>query len=197
MLAALELVQRRRRRALVAHEAVRVVLEHRHAALRRELDDALAARGRKRPSARVLEGRDRVDEARLPGVERLRQRVGVEPLVVHRHRHGLGSEAGEDLQRPVVRRRLDEDAAWAFRQQLLRVEDEALKAAVGDDDARRLDSMPRAEPLPQRPVAAAGAVREHRRVAFDRSAGAIGEQLRVEALGRRRASAQRKSCESP
>ena len=108
-LAALELEQRRRRLAFEAHETVRIVLEHEQVVRLRDLDDAAAALLRERPAAGVLEGGDRVEEHRLLALgERLLERFGIEPFVVHRERHDLRAETREDLQRPVVRRRLDE-----------------------------------------------------------------------------------------
>ena len=83
---ALELEQRGRRLPFVADEAVRVVLEHRQPVLGGQLGDAPAPLGRERAAARVLEGRDRVEEADGPVRELARERVGIEPLVVHRHR---------------------------------------------------------------------------------------------------------------
>jgi hypothetical protein len=164
---------------------------------RGELDDALAPRSRERPAARVLERRNRVDEARRPRSELASERIGVEPLVVHRQRHDFRAEPREDLQRPVVGGRLDEHAPGSLGQELLRVEDEALEAAIGEEDPARIDFVPTAEPLPQRRVTPAGAVGEHRRVAFDRRAGAIGEQLRVEALRGGRSAGERDHARHP
>ena len=62
--AARQVEQRRQRLALVAHEAVRIVLEHQQVVLGRQLGDAAPAIDRQRAAARVLEGRDQVEERR-------------------------------------------------------------------------------------------------------------------------------------
>ena len=128
-----ELVQARRRLALVADEAVRVVLEQRQVVGLRELDDAASAFQRERPAARVLERRDRVEERDVAAPAELPlERVGVEALVVHRQRDHLGAFPREDLQRPVVGRALDEHTTGPARELLGRVEDEALQPARRD-----------------------------------------------------------------
>ena len=142
----------------------------------RPLGDAPAALFGERAPARVLEGGDRVEERRaIARREGLLERVDHEPVVVHRQSDDLGAEASEDLQRPVVRRRLDEHPG-AGPDELLGQEHEALERAARDDDSRGLDAMARRDPLAERPVAAARAVREDRRaVALDRRPRAIGE----------------------
>ena len=106
---------------------------------------------RERPAARVLEGRDRVEEADRAVREVASERVGIEPLVVHLHRANLGAEAGEELQRPVVGRRLDEDAARPRLEELLGVEEEALERAGGEQHSAGIDPVPCREQLAQRP----------------------------------------------
>ena len=50
-----------------------------------ELDETLPSLGAQRAAARVLKGRDRVEEGGFRTVrERLRERVELEPFVVHR-----------------------------------------------------------------------------------------------------------------
>src|SRR5205814_5092823 len=108
--------------------------------------------------ARVLERRDRVQEGRLRALgERLLERLREQPLVVHREADDVCAEAGEDLQRPVVGRRLDEYPRPG-PDELLGEEDEALQRAARDDDAPRLDAVALGDPLAQGRVAAAGAV---------------------------------------
>ena len=59
-------------------------------------------------------------------------------------------------------------------------------------DAAGLDAVPLGEPLAQRRVAAAGAVGEDRlAVALERRAGAVGELLDRQALGRGDAAGER------
>ncbi len=104
-----------------------------------DLDETRATIRRKRPPARVLERGNRVQERRsldAPpelGVER----VGIDSLVVHLEPHDLDSLARQDLQRTVVARRLDQHPAGHSRELLRGVEDEALEAADGEDDALR------------------------------------------------------------
>ena len=87
------------------------------------------------------EGRSRL------GCELGLERVGVEALVVHRQRDDLDTLAREDLQRAVVARRLDEHSPGRARELLRRVEDEALKPADRENDARRLDAVACGDPL--------------------------------------------------
>ena len=172
--------------ALVSDEPVRVVLEHEQLALAGELCKPAAPIERERPAARVLERRDRVEEGEIP----LRQLVGEKTLLVHRHRDDFGAEPREDLERPVVGRRLDEDALAAG--ELLGEEHETLERPARDDDTSRLDAVPLGEPLAQRAVAAAGAVAEDRAaVALERSPGALREFLDGEALRRGDAAGER------
>src|SRR5204862_4562969 len=130
---------RRRRGALEADEAVGIVLEHEQVALARELDEAMSPLGRERTAARVLKGRDRVEERRLRAcVERLSERVEIEAVVVHRDGDHVGAASGEQLQRSVVRRLLDEHARTG---KAVGEERESLQRAVRDENARRLDAM--------------------------------------------------------
>ena len=64
VLAAVERVERRQRLALVAQQAVGIVLEHEDLALLGDLDQPAAAIQGHRHAGRVLERRDRVDELR-------------------------------------------------------------------------------------------------------------------------------------
>ena len=177
-LAALELVQRRRRFPLVADEAVRVVLEHGQALARDDLGDAPPPLLAERAPTRVLEGRDRVQERRRFGPARqlVLERVGIEPFVVHRERDDLGALPREDLQRAVVARRFDEDTAGTAREELGRIEHEAEEPAHREHDAVRPDAVARADPFAKRPVAAGRAVREDARPDSQRDiASALGE----------------------
>ena len=54
--------------------------------------------------------------------------------MIHRERDDLDPFAREDLQRPVVRRALDEDAAGPALEGLGRVEHEAQQPADGQHD---------------------------------------------------------------
>ena len=136
--APLELEQAGRRLALVAHEAVRIVLEHRQLVLSRDLDDLAAPLAGERPPARILEGRNRVQERRpLASAAQLgNERVRDETLLVHLERYDLGALARENRERAVVRGRLDEHAAGAPGELLRCVEGEALQPSGRQHDAR-------------------------------------------------------------
>jgi hypothetical protein len=190
--ASFQLEDRRQCRSLVAHEAVRIVLQYEQLVFSCELCDAPAALLGERSAARVLKGRDRVEEGGLLALgQRGLERVEVEAVVVHRQADDVGAEAREDLQRPVVRWRLHEDTR-PFPDELLGEEHEALERAARDDDACRLDAVPRRDPLTERRIAAAGAVREHRgAVGLDRGARAVGELGDGKAFGRRNPARKR------
>ena len=149
-----------------------------------ELDDPAATLRRERAAARILEGRDRVEKGRRVAVAQGGlERVGVEPLVVHRDEHDLGAELPQDLERTVVGRLLDEDAPAA--RQPLGEEDEALQRAVAEQHARGLDAVALRDPRAQRRVAATRPVGEDRlAVALDRRARAVGDLLDRQAFGR-------------
>ena len=155
-----------------------------------ELGDPAAALLGERPPARILERRDRVEERDVAAARKLGgQRVGIEPLLVHRQRHDVRPGLGEQLQRPVVGRPLDEDASRPAREQLGGVEDEPLQPAARDRDPGRGHAVALAEQLPQRAVATAGAVGEDRRpVALERRPRAVGDQVGREAFGGGRAA---------
>src|SRR5207244_11467388 len=75
--------------------------------------------------------------------------------------------------------------AGARLHELLDEEDEPLERAARDDDARRLDAVPRRDPLTQRRVAAARTVGEDGLpVALDRRARAVRELGDGKAFGR-------------
>ena len=136
---ALERMDPRGRLALVPDEPVGVVLSV-EVVTCGEVCDPPAALGAEGAAARVLEGRDRVEEGDVAAPLELRlERIRVETLVVHRQRDRLDTAPAEELQRAVVRRRLDEDAPRAPLQLGRRVEVEALQAAGGDEhgSARR------------------------------------------------------------
>src|SRR5262249_46000529 len=158
-------------------EPIRIVLEDEQIALARELDEALPALERQRAPARILEGRDRVQERRLTA----RKLVGNETVVVHPRADDLGAEPAKDLDRTVVRRRLDERrgaGGWGRP----REDHDARERAARDNDARRLRPVPSRDPLAQRAVAAAGAVREDDlAVTRDRLARAIGQLVHRQA----------------
>ena len=161
--------------------------------LARQLDEPRAPLHAERPSGRVLEGRDRVEERDVAAAAKLGfERVEVEALVVHRQRYDLDAFAREDLQRPIVGRRLHEDATGLPQELRGNVEDEALEPAGRDEDAARLNVVTRCERLPQRPVAAARPVRENRRpVALESRTRTVGDERRIEAFGRRSAARKR------
>src|SRR5213595_1770674 len=112
--------------------------------------------------------RDRVQEGRLVALcKRALERVDLEAVVVHRQTDDVGTEPRQDLQRAVVRRRLDEHSG-SGPDELLDQEHESLQGAARDDDPRRLDAVPLGDPLAKRAVAPARAVRENgRAVALD------------------------------
>src|SRR6266511_3658005 len=111
MVSSLELEKRRLRLALEANEAIRVVFEHEELVCARNLDDPPPPRRRERAAARILKGRDRVEKRRFGTItEGGFERVGVESLVVHVERYDLRAELAQDLQRPVIRRPLDQHA---------------------------------------------------------------------------------------
>ena len=130
--------QRRRRLALVADEAVRVVLEHGHA-VRARPARRRAADARSRACARSGSGRSGSCRGSSSRPRRARARARPGRALPRPSRTGTTSapSRGEDLQRPIVGRRLDEHAARALGEQLLGVEDEALQPAVRDDHAGR------------------------------------------------------------
>jgi hypothetical protein len=141
--AAVKRPQRRQRVALVAQEAVRVVLEHQQLALVRDLDEALAPRQRQRHAGRVLEVRDRVDELRAPALaveplEHLLERVDAHAVAVHLDLHDVGLVGGERRYRAGVCRRLGDDhVAWV--DQRLADEVDHLLAAGRDQHVRGVD----------------------------------------------------------
>ena len=148
---------------------------------RRRAGDALAERS----AARVLEGRDRVEERDVAAARELRlERVGVEPLVVHLDGDDLDALPAEELQRPIVGRPFDEDAPGSARELRGGVEDEALQPARREEDPAGVDPVTLPEQLSQRPVAPTRAIGEDRpTVTLERLAGAVREQLGVEAGG--------------
>src|SRR5204863_5934633 len=124
----------------------------------------------------------------------VRQLVGDEAVLVHRDADDLGAEAGEDLGGPVVRRRFDGHSR-AGLDELLGKEDDALRRAARDHDARGLDTVPLGEPLAQRSVAPSGAVAEDRpAVALERRARAFSELLDGKALGSGDSAGERDHC---
>ncbi len=107
-------------------------------------------------------------------------------------RDDLDPVAGEDLERTVVARRLDEHAPRPARELLGGVEDEPLEAADREDDAPGGDAVPLRDPLPKRRVAAARAVREDPgAVALRHRVRALGELRGRDQLGRRGAASER------
>src|SRR5207244_4704340 len=118
-------------------------------------------------------------------------RVRHETLVVHLDGNDLRAEPGEDLERPIVRRRLDENTC-AGPDELLGEEDEALQRSARDHDLRGLDAVSLGEQLAQRAVAAAGAVAEDRAaIALDCRARALRELLDGETLRSRDTTGKR------
>jgi hypothetical protein len=151
--------------------------------LGRKLGDAASPLRRERPPAWVLKGRNRVEERRAAARELILERIDVEPILVLRDPDDVRTEAAQDLQRAVVGRRLDEEAALAG--EAAREEDEALERAIREQNPRRIDAVPLAEPGAKRRVPATRAVRQDRPpVALDHGARAVGELLDGEALGR-------------
>ena len=113
-----------------------------------KLHNPAATLGPEGPPARVLEGRDHVEERRArPARKLLGERVDVDALVVLRDGDDLGAQRVQDLQRPVVGRRLHQDALPVSREQLGQ-EDEALERSVRDDDPSGLDAVSLGDPCP-------------------------------------------------
>jgi hypothetical protein len=142
-LAAVERAQRRQRRALVAQQAVRVVLEHEQLALGGDLDEAAPAWQGHRHAARVLERRDRVDELRpaalaLEAVERLLEQVDAHPVVVHVDLHDVGLVGAEGGHGARVGRRLGDDDVARVDERLADEVDDLL-AARRDEDVLGVD----------------------------------------------------------
>ena len=124
----------------------------------------------------------RVEEPGCPPRQAPPRARRVEAFLVHRHRDDLRSELAEELERPVVRRLLDEHARVAA--EALREEDEALEPAVRDEHALALDSVAFGDPVAERLVAARRAVREDRPpVGEERGARALGKLVDRQALG--------------
>src|SRR5665811_535259 len=168
-------------------------IRDRQVVLLRQFDDAPAALDRERAPARILEGGDRVEESRLgPALQLALERLGVEPLVVHRYRAHLDTVIAQNQERTVVARRLDQHAAAdAAPEELLGQVDETLQRAVGEQDLARIDRVALAQPLPQWCVAEPGAVRENAgSVALDRALGTVGQQLDGKAFRRRSAASE-------
>ena len=161
-----------------------------------ELGETPAALGAERAAARVLEGGDRVQERDRSVASQLGgERVEVETLLVHRQRDDLGPLPRKDLQRSVVRGALDEHASGTTLELERGVVRESLQAADREEDALWPDAVPRGQELAQRAVAAARAVRENRlSVALEGHGRAVGEERRVETLGRRGAARERDRC---
>ena len=156
-----------------------------------------AAGGPCRSCGRTGSGRsDRVEERHRAALRELGlQRVQVEPLIVHRERHHLGALTREDLQRPVVRRPLDEHAARPHGELDGGVEDEALQPTRRQIDPAGLDPVPLREHLPERAVATTRAVRQHRDpIPVEHRAGTVGDQGRVEAFRGRSAAGKGDRC---
>ena len=158
--------------------------------LRGQLGDPAAALDGQRAAAGILEGRDQVEERGVAGGQLALERLEVEAVIVGRDRDDVGAELPEDLQRPVVGRLLDEHAA--ARGEPLRQEHEPLQRAVRQEDASRVDVVPRSDPLAQRLIAGRRPVGEDRvPVPLDRGAGAVGELGDREAFGRGDAAGER------
>ncbi len=106
--------QRRRRLARVGELAVHVVLDEHEVLAPRQLEQAQAARRGQTHAGRVVVGRDGVEQARAPSrrpdlADGRVQRVHVETLRVQRHADDVHRVVGDDAQRQVVGRALDED----------------------------------------------------------------------------------------
>ena len=83
-----------------------------------------------------LESSARVSASRVAAV--------IEAVVVHRDGDHVGAASGEQLQRSVVRRLLDEHARTG---KAVGEERESLQRAVRDENARRLDAVTIGDPL--------------------------------------------------
>ena len=188
-LSPLELEQRRRRGALVADEAIGIILQYGQVVLARKLDEAVPPLGAERSPTRVLEGWDRVEERRLVSAgERLLERGRFQAVGGQGVRGDLDAVGGQDLQRAVVGRRFDEHPP---RAKPLSEEHHALQRAVGDQHASGIDTVALADPLAQRLVAADRPVRQDgRAVTLDGRACTVRELLDGDALVRRVASGE-------
>src|SRR4029453_430945 len=121
---ALERVEGRRRSTFVADEPVRIVLEDVELVGAAELADAPAPLRAERAAARVLERRDRVEERHVAASRQLGlERIRLQALLVHLEGDDVGALPAEELQRAVVRRRLDEHPAGSTDELDGRVED--------------------------------------------------------------------------
>ena len=136
------------------------------------------------------------NEAGGPSRELRLESVDVEALLVERDPVHVGAEVGEQLERPVVGRRLDEDAPP--RHELSGEEREALERAVREHDAVGVDAVAFGDPGPEWPVAARGAVVQDRAaVALDRGAGTVGELRDGKQLRPRNAARERDRLHGP
>jgi hypothetical protein len=102
---------RRHRRRVEAEQAVRVVLEDHQPGRLADREDLVAAVLGEARAGRVVEVRHGVEELaplarRAHRGDRLAQRLGHEPVLVHRDVHDLGLVGREGAERPDVRRRL-------------------------------------------------------------------------------------------
>ena len=198
---AVERAQRRQRVALVAQEAVGVVLEDEQLALGGDLHEAPAARERHRHAAGVLERRDGVDELRAPAlglqaVERRLELVDEHPVAVHRDLHDVGLVGGERRDRAGVGRRLGDDDVAGIDERLADEVDDLLAAGrdedVGGVDLRALRGHHLDDRLAHAPEPLGGRVLQRlgRRLGGD-AAHELGEQLRREARRVRLSAGQR------
>ena len=191
-LAAVELVQRRRRGARPAQETVGIVLDDHDVVLLGELEDALAALERHRGAARVLEVRDHVEEGGRLALELGRQRIGVDAVAVDRNADDVRARALEDQDAAIVGGRLDQHALRRrAREQHVGDERERLERAVGADDALRRGAVARADPAAQTGMPARGVRERHRRLPLHRRRERAAHVVDGEHVGARHATRER------
>jgi hypothetical protein len=104
-------------------EPVRVVLEHEDLVRTADLEDLGPPLGGERHAGRVVEVRDRVQELDAPPLaaqvrDRLAQRLGDEPVLVHRDVHDARLVRPEHAHRTDVARRLGEHDVAGVEEQL-------------------------------------------------------------------------------
>ena len=153
VVAAVELVERRQRLALVAQQPVGIVLEHQQLVLAGQLDQPPPSLQRERRPGRVLEARHRVDELRPPAgggelVELSLQQVHPHPLRVALDLDHVGFVAAEDRDRARVGRRLADHRVAGIDQGLAEQVDRLLPAG-SDDHVLGLGEHPLGAPSPR------------------------------------------------
>ena len=177
--------------------AVRVVLHDRDARALGERHQAFAPVRVERHARRVVQRGLHVNEARLARAQDRLDVIDAQAVVVDGDRNGAQARDLKDLQRPGIRRLLDDDFVAGLRERL-RHERDALRRAGQDQHVARVGrtaarAHARCDRFAQRRVAFGIAVREH--VIADRPRRAeTTSRVRRAATDRRAARPARTRC---